>query len=246
VTSFASGVLYTVGVVLIVAIAIGLPFLVLWLLSLYAPRNRSGVGQRLAIMAMRTGRVPPWGSAGGSHSGDYDLKATESSVRGILGEEPGPEEIRAARAYLLEVAFDPMLLAADLREQLGAGWAEHPLDHDPAPYLARLLGDDPGPTEVYRARRYLLATGCDPALLPGRIRRVLGMEWTEHQGSRLDKAVRGVSSLLGPEPGPDEIAAALRYLAHTGYDPSLLPEDMAVMLGVDGPRHLAQADGALT
>jgi hypothetical protein len=72
------------------------------------------------------------------------------------------------------------------------------------------------------------------------------MEWTEHQGSRLDRAVRGVSSLLGPEPGPDEIAAALRYLAHTGYDPSLLPRDMRVTLGVDEPRHVAQADGALT
>jgi hypothetical protein len=159
VTSFASGVPYIVGVVLIVAIAIGLPLFVLWLLSVYAQHDRSGVGQRLAIMAMRTGRVPPWGSAGGSHTGDYDLKATESSVRGILGEEPGPAEIQAARAYLLEVAFDPMLLAPDLREQLGAGWAEHPLDHDPAPCLAPILRDDPGPLEVHRGRGSSLPLG---------------------------------------------------------------------------------------
>jgi hypothetical protein len=139
-----------------------------------------------------------------------------------------------------------MLLDADVRDQLGMEWAEHPLERDPVPHVERLLGDDATPVEIHRARRYLLATGYDPALRPGRIRHVLGMEWTEHQGSRLDKAVRGVSSLLGPEPGPDEIAAALRYLAHTGCDPSSLPGDMRVTLGVDEPRHLVQADGALT
>ena len=129
---------------------------------------------------------------------------------------------------------------------VGAEWAEHPLERDPAPDLERLLGDDPGPLEVHQARCYLLAAGYDPALLPGRVRSVLGMAWTEHQGSPLDKAVRGVSSLLGATPGPDEFAAAHRYLAHTGYDPLLLPGDLRFMLSVDEPAHAAQADGALT
>jgi len=35
--------------------------------------------------------------------------------------------------------------------------------------------------------------------------------------------------LLGAAPGPDEFAAALRYLSHTGYDPLLLAGDLRVM-----------------
>jgi hypothetical protein len=246
VTEYLSGVAFILEVFVFVAVFLAVPLLLLWAVSWYAQRDRSGTGQRLGIIAMRSGRVSPWGSAGGSHTGDFDIKAAERSIRGILGQEPGPAEVQAARAFLLEIAFDPMLLSDDVREMLGRDWTERPLDDDPASHIERLLSDDPGPAEIRSARLYVLDSGCDPALLPGRVRQLLGMEWTEHQGSPMDRAVRGVSTLLGRSPGTNEIGSARRYLDHIGYDAAMLPEDLRVLLATAEIAPAVGPDAALT
>jgi len=94
VTDSTGAVVYILGGLLIVAILIELPFLVLWLLSLHTGHDRSGTGQRLGIIAMRSNRLPPWGGAGRSHVADYDLAATERSVRSILAPNGGPPRSR--------------------------------------------------------------------------------------------------------------------------------------------------------
>ena len=230
----------------LVAVFVGLPLLGRWFLNRFARREHGGLAQQPRDADFSHSAFQPLGATGVSGMFPYDIDAAGRSVRSILGDDPGPSEVRAARAYILDSAFDPMMLPADVREQLGMEWTEHPLDGDPASHLEGLLGDDPSPGQVHSARRCLLATGYDPALLPGRIRKQLGMEWTEHRGSPLDEAVRGVSSLLGPDPGQAEAASALRYLAHTGYDPALLPDDLRALLGVAGSDQPMHSDGALT
>jgi hypothetical protein len=232
--------------VVMVGVFVGLPLLGRWFLNRFARREHGGMGQQPRDTDFSHSAFQPLGATGVSGMFPYDIDAAGRSVRSILGDDPGPAEVRAARAYILDVAFDPMVLPADLREQLGFEWTEHPLDGDPGPYLEGLLGDDPSPAKLHSARRYLVTTGYDPALLPGRVRKQLGMEWTEHRGSPLDKAVRGVSSLLGPDPGPTETASALRYLAHIGYDPTLLPDDLRATLGVAVPGQPVSFGGALT
>jgi hypothetical protein len=229
-----------IDVVVLIGLFVGVPLLGRWFLNRFARREHGGVAQQPRDTDMSHSAFQPLGATGVSGMFPYDIDAAGRSVRSILGDHPGPAEVKAARAYILDVAFDPAILPADVREQLGLEWTAHPLDGDPAPYLESVLGDDPSPATVHSARRHLLSTGYDPALLPGRVRRQLGMEWTEHRGSPLDQAVRGVSSLLGPDPGTTETATALRYLTHIGYDPRLLPDDLRATLGVDAARQPAR------
>jgi hypothetical protein len=233
-------------VIYLVVVLVALPLLARWFLNRFACREHGGIAQQPLDPDLSHTAYLPLGASGVSGMFPYDIDATGRRLRAILGDDPGLSEVDAGRAYVLAVGFDPMMLPGDVREQLGLDWTEHPLDVDPGPYLDRRLGDDPSPAEVHSARRLLLATGYDPALLPGRVRRNLGMEWTEHLGSPLDKAVRAVSSLLGPDPGPSEIASALRYLAHSGYDPTLLPGDLRATFGASGSGQSALSRGALT